>query len=301
MSAKNLGYLYLALAMLLVGSTVVASRIAAATLPPFTATALRFALALPCFAVLMRRAGVRLPRPGARDGALLLLQGLAGTAGYTALLMAGLRTTSAADAGVVLGTLPVAAAGVAVLVLRERPRPALLATIALAAAGLFVLNRAPADGPAGSGTGNALVFGAVLCESLFILLDRRLRVRVAPLALSTLMCAIGLAAALPMAVAEAAWRAPVAPSALLAVAWYALLPTVGGFLLWYAGTARVAGTEAALFTALAPVAALVLAAVCLGEPVGARQLAGIGFVLAAVGTLALLPAGRRRAADAQAE
>lgn len=300
MSAKNLGQLYLALAMLLVGSTVVASKIAAGTLPPFTATALRFALALPCFAVLMRRAGARLPRPGARDAVLLLLQGLAGTAGYTALLMAGLRTTSAADAGVVLGTLPVVAAGVAVLVLRERPRPALLATIALAAAGLFVLNRPQADGPAGSATGNALVFGAVLCEALFILLDRRLRVRVPPLALSTLMCATGLAAALPGAIAEAAWRAPVAPSALLAVAWYALLPTVGGFLLWYAGTARVAGTEAALFTALAPVAALLLAAVCLDEPVGARQLAGIGFVLAAVGTLALLPAGRSRAADAKA-
>ncbi|MFS2021583.1 EamA/RhaT family transporter, partial [Massilia sp. CT11-108] len=39
--------------MVLVGSTVVASKIAAAGLPPFTATALRFALALPCFLVLL--------------------------------------------------------------------------------------------------------------------------------------------------------------------------------------------------------------------------------------------------------
>jgi drug/metabolite transporter (DMT)-like permease len=292
-SDKTLGYVYLTVAMVLVGSTVVASKIAAAGLPPFTATALRFALALPCFLVLLHVSGERLPRPGWRDGALLVVQGLAGTAGYTALLMAGLRATSALDAGVILGTLPVVAAVVAVLVLGERPRPALMATVALAGIGLFVLQ--PAGAGAGSMTGNALVFGAVLCEALFILLDKRLRIEVSPLALSTLMSAIGLAASLPFALAEGASMAATTPAALVAVAYYALLPTVGGFLLWYAGTARVGGTEAALFTALAPVAALLLAALLLDEPVGIRQLAGIVFVLGAVGVAARPAAYRAQA------
>jgi len=293
---KTLGYLYLTLAMPLVGSTVVASKIAMGSLPPFTATVLRFALALPCFLVLMRVYGVRLPRPGRRDRLILAVQGLTGTAGYTALLMAGLQTTSAADAGVILGTLPVVAAVVAVAVLGERPRPALLATVGLAAAGLFVLNRQPVDAAPGSAAGNALVFAAVVCEALFSLLNRRLRVDVPPLALSALMSAIGLAAALPFALAEHPWTLHAAPAALLAVAWYALLPTVGGFLLWYAGTARVGGTEAAPFMALAPVAALLLAALWLGEPVGMRQLAGVGFVLAALGAHVLSGTGRGRAA-----
>nr|WP_036229860.1 DMT family transporter [Massilia sp. JS1662] len=288
MSDKTLGYVYLTLAMVLVGSTVVASKIAAAGLPPFTATALRFALALPCFLALLRISGERLPRPGRRDAALLVVQGLAGTAGYTTLLMAGLRATSALDAGVILGTLPVVSAVVAVLVLGERPRPALIATVLLAAIGLFVLQ--PAGESAGSSTGNALVFGAVVCEALFILLNKRVRIAISPLALSTLMSAIGLAASLPFALAEGIPMPT--PAALLAVAYYALLPTVGGFLLWYAGTARVGGTEAALFTALAPVAALLLAALLLDEPVGLRQLAGIAFVLAAVGVAARPPAYR---------
>jgi drug/metabolite transporter (DMT)-like permease len=287
-SDKTLGYVYLTLAMVLVGSTVVASKIAAAGLPPFTATALRFALALPCFLALLRVSGERLPRPGRRDVALLVVQGLAGTAGYTTLLMAGLRATSALDAGVILGTLPVVSAVVAVLVLGERPRPALIATVLLAAVGLFVLQ--PAGESAGSLTGNALVCGAVLCEALFILLNKRVRIAISPLALSTLMSAIGLAASLPFALAEGIPMP--APAALLAVAYYALLPTVGGFLLWYAGTARVGGTEAALFTALAPVAALLLAALLLDEPVGLRQLAGVAFVLAAVGVAARPPAYR---------
>jgi drug/metabolite transporter (DMT)-like permease len=282
---RQQGHLYLALAMVLVGSTVVATKIAAAGLPPFTATALRFTLALPCFLVLLRLSGQRLPRPGLRDLILLIVQGLAGTAGYTALLMAGLRTTSALDAGVILGTLPVVAAVVAVFVLGERPRPALLAAVALAATGMLVLQ--PAGAGAGSLAGNALVFGAVACEALFILLNKRVRIEIAPLALSTLMCAIGLAASLPFALAERVSPAAATPAALLAIAYYALLPTVGGFLLWYAGTARVGGTEAALFTALAPVATLVLAALLLHEPVSTRQLAGIAFVLAAVGVPAL--------------
>ncbi|TMH06609.1 MAG: EamA/RhaT family transporter, partial [Betaproteobacteria bacterium] len=49
MTSRSYAYIYLTLAMLTVGSTVVASRFIAAGLPPFTATALRFAIALPIF------------------------------------------------------------------------------------------------------------------------------------------------------------------------------------------------------------------------------------------------------------
>ncbi|MGO7258984.1 EamA family transporter, partial [Rhizobium brockwellii] len=80
-------------------------------------------------------------------------------------------------------------------------------------------------------------------------------------------------------------------SAVAAVVYYALVPTVGGFLLWYAGAERVSGTEAALFTAVAPVSAVMLAFIILGESVGLHQLAGIACVLAAV--LGLAFAGSR--------
>ena len=86
--------------------------------------------------------------------------------------------------------------------------------------------------------GNALVLGAVCCEGLFILLHKRLRTPVPPLALSTIMTAIGLAAsALASLLAEAPWTLALPADAVLAVAYYALAPTVGGFLLWYAGAA----------------------------------------------------------------
>ncbi len=283
MNNRMRGYCYLAAAMVLVGSTVAASKIIGTGLPPFTATALRFAIALPCFVLLMALTGARLPRLDRRDWLLLVAQATAGSVGYTTLLIAGLQRASAVDGGIILGTLPLVSAAIAMLLLGERPGKATLAAIVAAAFGVWLMMRhsAGADG-ASSLVGNALILGAVLCEGLFILLNKRLRQPVAPLALSTLMTGFGLAFSAVASVAEAPWTLGLPAPALAAVAYYALVPTVGGFLLWYAGAARVNGAEAALFTALAPVSAVALAAGLLGESLAPAQLAGMACVLGAV-------------------
>lgn len=299
MSDKTQGYFYLAMAMVLVGSTVIASKVIAAGLPPFTATALRFAIALPGFLLLMRLTGTRLPAIGRGDGLLLVLQAVAGSVGYTTLLISGLRMTSAADAGVIIGTLPVVSALISIVVLKERPGVALLLAIGLATAGVLAV-AVPgegADGSRGTWLGNALVMGAVVCESLFILLNKRLRQPLQPLALSTVMTAIGLAASIVPALFEAPWRHGLPSGALVAVLYYALVPTVAGFVLWYAGSARTTGTEASLFTALAPISAVAMAFLLLGEPVSVEQLVGIGCVVVAV--LSLVLVGRRNAGRAR--
>lgn len=287
--SRPLGYLYLALAMVTVGSAVVASKIVAATLPPFTATALRYAMALPCFLLLMRWRGTRLPALPRRDWLLLVLQAGAGAIGYTALLMAGLREASAGDAAIIVGMLPLVSALFAVLALGERPTVPLGLALAVALAGV-VLATGEGGAQQGSWLGNALVLGAVVCESLFILLNRKMATNVAPLALSVLMTVIGFAMSVVAALFEAPWNLAYDDGAMLAIAYYALVPTVAGYLLWYAGAARVGAAEASLMTAVAPVSALFLAAVVLHEPVAPAQLAGAACVLGAV--LAYGVAGR---------
>ncbi|MDR9781869.1 DMT family transporter [Rhizobium redzepovicii] len=292
MSRQVQGYVYLALAMLTVGSTVIASKLIASGLPPFTATALRFALAFPVLLVLMRASGVRLPKLSRHDRLILVVQAGAGSVGYTTLLISGLSLSSAADAGVVIGTLPVVSAGISILLLRERPGRGLLLAVALATAG--VLSIAVTPGAAGGSlAGNLLIFCAVVCEGLFILLNKRLKADIPPLAQSTLMAGIGFVVAVIPAAFAAPVTADIPASAIIAVVYYALVPTVGGFLLWYAGAARVSGTEAALFTAVAPVCAVMLAFLILGEQIGLNQIAGIACVLAAV--LGLACAGSRAA------
>lgn len=288
------GYLYLSLAMVLVGSTVVASKAIATGLPPFTATALRFAIALPFFLVLMRLTASPWPKLAWRDWGLLFLQAAAGSVGYTTLLISGLRFTSATHAGVIIGTLPIVSAAIAILVLGERPRRSLLLAIGLAAAGVFAITVRSREG--GDLLGNALILAAVICEGLFILLNKRLRTDIPPLALSSIMTMIGFATAAGAACLEAPWAIAMTAGAVWAVIYYALVPTVGGFLLWYAGAARVSGAEASLFTALAPVSALFLAALLLNEPVGPVEMFGVGCVLAAVLATGLsgFSEGRRR-------
>eukprot|EP01035_Chromulina_nebulosa_P011864 gene11864-15839_t len=109
MSERSKGMALCALAMVTVGSTVVASKVIAGGLPPFTATALRFAMALPVFLLLLRLTRTPWPRPDRRDMALLLSQAGLGSVGYTVLLIMGVRWAPAASAGVVAGTLPAVA------------------------------------------------------------------------------------------------------------------------------------------------------------------------------------------------
>lgn len=298
MSKQVQGYVFLSLAMVLVGSTVIASKIIAAGLPPFTATALRFAIAFPLFLGLMRATGASWPKLPKSDWLVLLFQAGAGSVGYTTLLISGLKLTSAADAGVIIGTLPVVSAAIAIMVLGERPHRSVLAASCLAAAGVLAIVFRPDANAAHSLAGSALIFGAVICEGLFILLNKRVSVAIPPLGLSALMTGFGGAIALPFALAELPSMSATGAPALAAVAYYALVPTVGGFVLWYAGLQKVSGTEASVFTALAPVSALLLAAAVLGETITANQMIGMACVLVAVLSLGLRRASPERAGEA---
>ncbi|MGO8388837.1 EamA family transporter, partial [Rhizobium johnstonii] len=66
------------------------------SLPPFSATAFRFAIAFPVLLVLMWATGTRLPRFSRHDRLILIIQAGAGSVGYTTLLISGLSLTSAA-------------------------------------------------------------------------------------------------------------------------------------------------------------------------------------------------------------
>jgi drug/metabolite transporter (DMT)-like permease len=292
MSDSFKGQLLCSLAMVLVGSTVVASKVIGEDMEPFLATVLRHALALPVFFGLMRWQGQRLPRVGRRDAVLLLVQAAAGSVGYSVLLILGVTLASASDAGIVAGTLPAAAALFSALLLGERPGLRLGAAIVLATLGVMAVAFTPDAGAGTAGTagvqrltGIALVLAAVVCEAVFILANKRLSRPIPALALSTLMSAGGLLLSLLPAV----WLAvrgngtpTLTAPALLGVVYYAWVPTVGGFLLWYAGSARTSGVRASLATVWLPVSALALSVGLLGESVRAWQWAGLGCVLAAM-------------------
>jgi drug/metabolite transporter (DMT)-like permease len=232
---------------------------------------------------LWRRA--RLPALTASDWAVLVFQAAAGSLGYTVALVYGLRYASAADASVITGLMPVATGAVAVLALGERPGARLLLAIGLAASGaiLVALGKQEASGDWRL-LGLTLVFAAVLGEACFALLQKRIETPIEPIMVATLMTLISLG----LALAPGVWaftRDAAAlddPRAVAAMIYYGLGPTVLGFWLWYTGASLTQGAEAAAFTAVAPVTAMLLSVLVMGEAMAWRHFAGMGLVLAAI-------------------
>jgi drug/metabolite transporter (DMT)-like permease len=285
MSESLKGQLLCSLAMVLVGSTVVVSKIIGQDIEPFLATTLRHALALPVFLLLMRGTRAQFARVSLHDAVLLLVQAAAGSVGYSVLLIQGVHLSSAADASVIAGTLPTMSALFAMVFLDERPGVRMLLSIALATVGVVMVALSPDTAAQSStrGQGIGLVLGAIACEAVFILANKRLSQPLPALVMSTLMCAGGLL----LSAVAAWWVAPASVSkmstpALLGVAYYAWVPTVGGFLLWYAGSARTSGARAALATVWLPVSALLLSALVLGETIRTWQWLGFVCVVLAI-------------------
>lgn len=273
--------LQLVLAMILAGSTPLASQIIGHGLPPFTASALRFAVALPLLYALMRRQGQGWPRPPAGDLGLLVLQAACGSVGYTSLLILGMQQSRVGDAAVLTATLPAVTAVLGWLLLGQRPTPRLWLAIALATLGAATLQW-PGKQPAGQAShwlGNALVLAAVVCEGVFILLQRRLKQPIPALSLSALLCLLALLLSLPLAMLEqpVSWQAP----ALLACVYYGVLPTAAGYWLWYSGAARVKPARAALLTVVMPLSAT-LFGLAAGEQLSAMQAGGLLLALLAL-------------------
>ena len=71
-------------------------------------------------------------------------------------------------------------------------------------------------------------------------------------------------------------------AALATIAWYAWVPTVIGFWLWYAGARRATATQVAASTAWLPLVAVTGAAAVLGESLTASQVTALALVLAGV-------------------
>lgn len=283
---RGTAYIYLGLGMATAGSVVVASHVAAASLPVFVAAAARYAIA--CVILVPLALRTPWPRLCRRDLAVLAAQGAAGSLGFSVLLLLGLRHTTAADAGVVAGFLPAAVALLSWLLLGEATSRRTWLAAGLAGAGIVALH----TGGEGAGApvtgqrllGNLLVLGAVMGEAAFVMLNKAMRVKLPPLAVAAAMSLLGLVFTAPPAAFElaATGLGATAVAGWLAVLYHAAVPTVLGFWLWYAGAARVSGGEAGPFTAVMPLSAVLLAWLVLGEPLEPRHLAGAALVLSAI-------------------
>ncbi|BCL74687.1 hypothetical protein JHS3_04230 [Jeongeupia sp. HS-3] len=266
-------------AMLMVGSNVGIGKGIVAIMPVLLFALLRFVVGVTVLAPFYRPAQIR--RVSRAEWRNLFLQALFGTFLFTLLMLYGVQRTSALAAGVITSTIPAVVILLAWLLLRERPSRRALLAVALAMGGVLIVNVARSSGDdGGSLFGNLLVLGAVCCESLYVILSRRLTQTLPAIEICAYTHAIGLLLMLPLGLG-AAWSfdfAVIDAKTWALTVWYGLAASVFSFWLWMKGIRHVPGSLAGVFTAVLPIAAAAYGIVFLGE----RPTLAHGIALACV-------------------
>ena len=280
-------YAQLALGMATFGSATPVSKIVTGAMPVFVGSGLRVALGALALLPFALRRWDEVARLGGRDWLLVGLISLFGMFGFSALMLYGMKLISGVMGAVVMSTAPAVTAGASMLFLGDSPTWRKLTAIALAVAGVLLLQLGQGGGEAGGGSpilGGALVFGAVCCEAAYTLLGKKASERADPVLVAFLAAAFAVPLFLPFAawqwsdfaVSEVGWRA------WAAVAWYGAGTLALGSWLWYSGVAKAEGAVAAGFMGVMPASALVLSYVLLGEEFRWLHLAGFATVFAGV-------------------
>jgi putative membrane protein PagO len=279
------------------GTTWIAMKAAIATVPPLTASGLRFAIAFPLLAVVVaRRPEVPLRFPPGRRRLLALV-----TLGYftvpfvlmnvgSAAVPSGLAAVLFATVAVFILVLSVPLLGAAI-----GPRQAAGVAVALAALVALVARQSGLDGGAHPLGVLALLGAAALHAVVYVLLKRDAGA-ISPLTLNALP--MGLAAVLLCATGAVLERpdlTAVSGASLAGLLHLGAVASVVGFLAYFELLRRLGPVALSLVFVLFPVVAQAAAALGGERAMGGVSLALLGLVLAA--TLVALT-GRPSAAQA---
>src|SRR5512138_803077 len=291
--------LALALASLLWSGNFVIGRAVAGRVPPVALAFWRWAVALAVLLPFTWRA-IRDAAPVLRRSwKILVALGILGVGNFNLLVYVGLTETSATNALLLNSACPAFILALTFAAGLGRASPRQLGGIALSLAGVvaIVTRGAPAALLSVSfARGDLWVLAAVLSWAVYTILLARRPAGVEPLALLTVLVAIGVVWIAPFYALELARGARLHVDAVsaAAIAYVALFASIAAYGLWNAGVAAVGASRAGVFLHLMPACGSVLAAALLGESFRAFHAAGIALILAGV-TLAGSsgPAARR--------
>jgi drug/metabolite transporter (DMT)-like permease len=246
--------------------------------PPMAFTAIRLVLAALMFLAIARLS----PGPSVlpSDRRRLLVLGLLGHTLYQVLFILGIRATTASNSAILLGLTPVFVALLSLFLSPDKPRPGAFIGIVVSIFGVYlVLHDSTRAG--GNLLGDALTLGATLCWSLQTVLSQPVVARYGPLKTSAYAISIGSAAFAPLGIPEIL---RMTPSAIPASAWWALgysivFSLVIAYCIWFYAVGRIGPTHTSVYSNLTPVAAVAVAYLALGEPVGWPKLVGAVVIL----------------------
>jgi drug/metabolite transporter (DMT)-like permease len=288
----------LALSMALVGSYVALSKILVLVFPVLLLAWLRFGIGAVAMAGWVKR------RPGENalspaDRRLLFWESFFGNFLFSVCMLFGVSLTSALAAGVIMASIPAVVAVLSWLLLGERIAPRVQMAIVLAVGGIALLSIGKAaDAEAANGgsralLGNALLFAAVCCEALYVVIGKKLTGNLSAKRISALVNLWGWALVSPFGVVLALRFdfGAVAAGHWLLLVFYSLAASMITVWLWMSGLRHVPAASAGIFTVFLPISAALVGVVALGERFTPLHAMAFGLALGGV-LLATWPARR---------
>jgi drug/metabolite transporter (DMT)-like permease len=292
--------LLLLLMVIIWGSNFSAIKFALREFPEPTFNALRLLLASAVFliAIAVVRARARAGRRPAEppltvaEWRLVLVLGLLGTVLYQLLFLAGVARTSVANSALIFGSTPVAVAIMASIAGHDRLTAARWAGAGLSFVGIYALVGQRAELSSSTLLGDALVFGGMLCWSLYSVLAQPLLKRHSPLVITGLAMASGTVVYVALAIVPMLgtdWTA-ISITSWVLMASSSLLALAFAYMVWYTAVQRIGSSRTAIYSNLTPIVAIIVAAVWLGEAVTRPQMLGAALILGGIAITRLSPA-----------
>jgi drug/metabolite transporter (DMT)-like permease len=263
------------------GTTFVATKVALLWLPPLTLALVRFVLAfavlLPLFLAEQRRTRAAIAWRH------LSLAGLVGGCLYFACQNVGLVYTTASKTSLILACIPARTGVLSLWLLGESMGLARGAGVAVSIAGVAVVVAAEGSQSwqGGGLLGDLLILGSAASWAAYTVHVKSLEGRVTPTALTWGTMGFGALFLLPPSAYELASQ-PIGPStagAWWSVVYLGVVASAVPFLLWNYALRSLDASEAAVYTNLVPVVAIVGAVALLDERVVPAHVVGGAIVL----------------------
>lgn len=295
MNSILFAHLKIALAMAIVGSSVVFGKLITSSFPVSLASELRFIIASVILILFFYYKENKMPSIPATYLLILFLQAFTGVFLFNIFMLYGLKFTTAMEAGIITSSLPAVVGVIAFLFLKEKITFKKGVGILLAVLGVLLMNVVGGEtGEVTSLFGNFLVIGAVICEALFITLGKTAANKLTPLTVTTMISIIGVILFLPFAIYESFHFnfSSVGVWDWMNIIYFGVVVTVVAFLLMYQGLAKVSASSAGVLTSVLPVSSIVLSFVILQEEITLPHLLGILFIFGAICFISLNPSSK---------
>jgi drug/metabolite transporter (DMT)-like permease len=287
LSGRAVLYGLLSLMVLLWSANFTVAKVALREFPPLLLSGLRVALAgafiSPVYWWQHRRSG----ETGwdRRDLPLLVYLGVFGVALNQLFFVLGMSRTSVAHSAFLLALTPILVLVLAAITRVEPITARKAAGMALAVAGVVILNLfPPAAGPRPSALGDLFIFLAGLMFALFTVAGKRATARHTSVTVNAFAYVGGALALAPVTLWQAVpfSFASVSLAGWLSLAYMAVFPSVVCYLIYYYALTHIPASRVAAFSYLQPVLATVLGVLALGERVTPPLVLGGAIIFSGV-------------------